>query len=233
VRVVLLALAMGVLGVAQTSPAEEKVQAGLRAQRTGNLPKAVESFADAVRLDPKLPPARVYLGAALLARGKTAAAIEQLERASELSPEDPGIRLQLAAAYERAGNLLAAVAQLKKGAELAPNDPEFAYQLGRAYLRLSEWSVERMKSVNPRSARVYQVLGESYSAQGATEKALDAFEKAARAEPGLSGTHLAMAYLYARARKPAEALREIDRELAIAPGSIAALNLKKQLSGQP
>lgn len=232
-KMVVVALLTGVLASAQTSPGHEKVQAGLRAQRAGDLPQALTAFAEAVRLDPKLTPARVYLGAALLASGKTAAAIVQLERAVALLPRDPQIRLQLAVAYERADDLLAAVEQLRQAAELAPNDTEFAYQLGRAYLRLSEWSVERMKSLNPHSARAYQVLGESYGAQGAAEKALDALDKAAQADPTLSGTHLAMAYVYARAGKQAEAMQQIERELAVAPGSVAALNLKKQLTTQP
>jgi Flp pilus assembly protein TadD len=221
------------LCLAQTPAAEEKLQAGLRAQRASDIPGALASFADAVRLDPKLAPARVYLGASLLASGRMAEAIVQLERAAELLPDDVRVRQQLAAAYVRSSDFMAAVMQLRKAAELAPRDSEVAYQLGRAYLRLSEWSVERMKNVNPNSARVYQVLGESYSAQGAPEKAVEAFEKAAKAEPGLSGTHLAIAYVYARAGKTAEARQEIDRELAVSPGSVAAVALLNHLGTQP
>ena len=98
----LLAVAVCALCRAQATPAEEKVQAGLKAQRAGDLAQAAEAFSAAVRLDPKLPPARVYLGAVLLESGKTAEAIEQLERAAELLPQDPRIRPLALDAAERA-----------------------------------------------------------------------------------------------------------------------------------
>ncbi len=218
-------------GWAENSATEARVQAGLRARQSGALDKAIAAFREASRLDPLAAGPRILLGSSLLEAGKMSAAIRELEGAVKIAPADAQAHFQLAVAYQRAGDPLTAVSHLRRCAELAPQDAEFAYQLGRAYLQLAEWCVEGIKAVDPRSARLYQVLGESYSVQGRTDLAIEAFTKAASAAPKLSGTHLALAAIYAQSGRKAEALEEVEREIAVAPDSAAAISFKRQLSG--
>jgi tetratricopeptide (TPR) repeat protein len=198
-------------------------------QQQGKHSEAVAECREAIRLDPAYAPPRVVLGGSLLALGRVAEATAELERAVKLLPKERLVREQLARAYTRGGNPAAAVDQYRALRELAPDDPESAYQLGRAYLRLSEWTMQRLREIDPGSARIYQALGHNYRVQGRADLAVRAFERAAQADPKLPEIHLALAQIHLEQRNYGEARQEIDRELAIVPESAGARALKQRL----
>jgi tetratricopeptide (TPR) repeat protein len=205
---------------------------GIVYQRREQHDQAVAELREAVRLDPAYVAPRILLGASLLALGRPAEAAAALERAVKLGPREPLARRELARAHERAGDLPRAVEQYRKLRELAPNDPENAYQLGRAYLALSEWSLKRLREVDPRSARLQQALGHNYRVQGKPELAEQAFRRAAEADPRLPEIHLALAQLYAEQKRWADARAEVERELALVPESAGALALRRWLEAE-
>ena len=143
---------------------------------------------------------------------------------------EPSARLQLAKAYEKSGNLAGAVEQFGALRALAPPEAEYAYQLGRAYLRLAEWSYQEIKRLSPDPARLYQIVAESYHAQGQTEQAIRAFQRACQIDPKLPGLHLGLAQMYLDRGMKADARQEIERELAIVPESMAARDLQMKLA---
>jgi len=198
-------------------------------QEQGKHADAVAECREAIRLDPAYVPPRVVLGGSLLALGRVAEATAELERAVKLLPKERLAREQLARAYTRGGNPAAAVEQYRALRELAPGDPEYAYQLGRAYLRLSEWAMQRLREIDPGSARIYQALGHNYRVQGRADLAVRAFERAAQADPKLPEIHLALAQIHLEQKNYGEARMEIDRELAIVPESAGARSLKQRL----
>jgi len=161
-----------------------------------------------------------------------AEATTELERAVRLLPKERLAREQLARAYDRAGKPAAAIEQYRALRELAPDDPERAYQLGRAYLRLSEWAMQRLREIDPGSARVYQALAHNYRVQGRADLAVRAFERAAQADPRLPEIHLALAQIHLEQKNWAEARKEVERELAIVPESAGALALKRRLEAE-
>src|SRR5207247_12735 len=116
-------------------------------------------------------------------------------RAVKRRPRERRAREQLARAYARGANPGAAIEQYRALRELAPEDPEYAYQLGRAYLRLSEWAMQRLRAIDPGSARIYQALGHNYRVQGRADRAVRAFERAAQADPRPRAVHLAPAQI--------------------------------------
>lgn len=206
---------------------------GIVYQMRGEHSRAVEQFREAARLQPDYAPPRILMGASLLAMGKVAEATRQLELAVKLQPREPLARLQLAKAYARAENFLGRTEQLRTLRKLAPQEPEYAYQLGDAYLKLAGWCAQEMDRINPRSARVYQMLGEEFRVQpGRIERAIREFQRAARADPKLPGIHLALAEIYLEQGKVADAQTEIEKELAIVPESSAALAMKQKLPGR-
>lgn len=140
-------------------------------------------------------------------------------------------RLDLLRIHQRNGDWWEAAGQLRELRKLAPQEPEYAYQLGVAYQNLSRAAFDRMQAVAPKSARMQQLLGEQYTIAGEREKAITAFQQAIEADPKLAGSHLALAMIYAQGGKRAEALAEIDQELAIAPESAVAKQLCGQLGG--
>ena len=142
------------------------------------------------------------------------------------------MRVQLAKAYERANNLGAMADQYRALRNLAPQDPEYAYQMGQAYLRLAQWCLEQMRRLDPESPRVHESLADAYRAQGRTDDAIRAFQRAAQADPKLPGIHLALAQIYLEQRKPEDARREIERELAIVPESSAAKAIQQRIASR-
>src|SRR5207249_5693387 len=117
------------------------------------------------------------------------------ERAVSLDPRQTLVRAEFAKAYERANNLGAMADQYRALRELAPQDPEYAYHMRRAYLRLAQWCLEQMMRLDPESPRGYESLADAYRAQGRTDEAIRAFQRAAQADPKLPGIHLALADL--------------------------------------
>ncbi|MGH6630540.1 MAG: tetratricopeptide repeat protein, partial [Burkholderiales bacterium] len=157
---------------------------GIVHQMRGDHARAVELFREAARLQPDYVAPHILAGASLLAMGRVAEATRELEFAVKLQPEEPLARLQLAKAFARAANFPARIEQLRALRNLVPQEPEYAYQLGDAYLQFAGWCAREMTRIDPRSARVYQMLGENYRVQaGRTELAIRAFKRAAQADP--------------------------------------------------
>jgi tetratricopeptide (TPR) repeat protein len=202
---------------------------GIVYQQRREHPRAVTQFREAIRLQPDYAAPRILMGASLLALGKVEEAIRELERAVKLQPREPLARLQLARAYQQADNFMGMVEEFQVLRELAPRDPEYAYQLGNAYMKLSLWCHQKIRQLNPRSARVYQTLGENYILQGQTEQAARAYQLAVQADPKLPGLHLALAQIYLGLGKGSEARNEVEQELTIVPESVAAFALKGRL----
>ena len=201
-------------------------------QQQGRHADAVAESRQAIRLDPGYAPPRVVLGGSLLALGRLAEATAALEAAVKMLPKERLAREQLARAYDRAGRPSAAIEQYRALRALAADDPEYAYQLGRAYLRLSEWAMQRLRDIDPGSARIYQVLGHNYRVQGRLDLAVRAFERAAQADPRLPEVHLALAQIHLGQKNFASARAEIERELALVPESAGALALKQRLEAE-
>jgi Tfp pilus assembly protein PilF len=203
---------------------------GIVLQQRGRDADAIAEFRSATRLDPTFGPSSLLEGTSLLALGRTIEARAALERAVRLIPREPSAHLQLAAACERSNDLAGVVDEYRTLRELDPNNSEWMYRLGRAYLKLAQWSFERMRSVNPRTARLPQALAEQYMEQHRPDLALRAYEDAARLDPGLPGIHLALAQIHLDGGRLNEADREIDRELALQPRSAAARALKARIA---
>jgi predicted Zn-dependent protease len=205
---------------------------GIVLQQGGRHAEALAEFEAAEKLDPSFGPARLLAGASLLALGRPRNAVTQLERAVRLMPDEPAAHLQLADAYERTGAPARAVEQYQWLTRRSPSDPDYAYRLGKAYLALAQWSFERVKAIDPQSARLRQALGEQYLDQGRPDLALRAFQDAAARDPGLPAIHLALARIHFDAGRLEDAAREVASELAIAPESAAARELKAAIDAR-
>jgi tetratricopeptide (TPR) repeat protein len=202
---------------------------GVIAQQRGQHQEAVRRFHQALSVEPDFGPSHLLLGSSLLALGKNGEALRELERAAKLLPDEPEAMLLLAKAEEAAGNWIAAVDQLQKLVALAPGDLEYCYQLGRGWSKLSGWSYQQISRIDSHSARLQQGLGQEYAVQERYELALDAFQKAALADPNLPEIHLAIALICLELKKFDEALAAVELELKLVPESKAALEAKARI----
>jgi Flp pilus assembly protein TadD len=202
---------------------------GVIAMLRGKHPEAVTRFRQALALQPGYGSSRLLLGISLLALRKNAEAVGELQRAATLMPEEPQAHLQLARAYEAMENWITAVQEFQKLVRLAPQEPEYSYQLWRAWTKLSDWSYRQIIGLNPNSARLHQALGLEYAAQEKYDRALAAYQQAARSDPKMPEIHLAMALIWLEMKKFHEALSEIDLELELVPESKVAADTKAKI----
>ncbi len=158
-----------------------------RAQRSGDLRRALEHFRRAVELDPRSAEAHHGLGAALGMSGDHEAARRHLERAIELDGSRAGAHFDLASALGRSGELETALAALSRVLELDPND----------------------RTARLRRAQVLGALNRAGEAQAELEALLAGAEDAE--------IQLQLAALQLRRGRPADALASFDAAAALEP----------------
>jgi serine/threonine protein kinase/tetratricopeptide (TPR) repeat protein len=163
-----------------------------------NLPelseKAVEYERKAIALDPALADAHTWLGAALIARGRTDEAMAALRKAVDLDPGQARPWAMLARGYwVGKGKVEEGIDALERAVAI---NPEFGY----AHLQL---------------AFLYTELEQYEKAEAAAEKAVDLQERYTSGEEGLLivGAHTRLGYVHYRRGRYEDAVREYQSEL--------------------
>jgi Tfp pilus assembly protein PilF len=202
---------------------------GIVLQQRGHDAEALVEFRAAGRLDPSFGPARLLAGTSLLALGRPKEAAAELKQAVRLMPDEVAPHLHLADAYERSGDIGGVVTEYRRLVTASPSNDEYIYRLGKAYLKLAQESFERMRTVDPRTARLPQALARQYLDQGRSDLAAATLERAAQRDPKFPEIHLMLARIHLDEGRFDDAAREIERELAIAPESAEAQALQRQI----
>lgn len=223
----------------------EHEQAGIAAQKQGQLDTAIREFQKATELNPQSAAAFFNLGAVYMQSRRYGDAIKPLKKALALKGEFPGLheslgfallaqgytaealpqfqaansREGLGIAQLELGDLADAVSNLEAALATHPNDPDLLYYFGRATGLLSRQVNDKLLSAYPASARAYQSLAESYSALHQAKQAEEAYEKAIKLRPELPGLHLALGEVYAQAGVWDKAEEEFLAEAKLRPGS--------------
>jgi tetratricopeptide (TPR) repeat protein len=226
----------------------QHVQAGLEAQKQGNLDTAISEFQKVTELEPTLPAAFVNLGAAYMSKRDYADAIAPLKRALELNSDLVGAQQMLGYAllargyaaeaiphFEKAqvmdglgiaqletGKLPEAIVNLQSALTKRPNDPDLLYYLGRASGLLSKQVFDTLLSAYPDSPRAHQALAENYFALRRVPEAEKEYEAALRLRPDAPGIHLALGEAYALASQWPKAEEEFRAESKLRPGDAEA-----------
>ena len=86
-----------------------------------------------------------------------------------------------------------------------------------------------MIAIDPNAARLHQSLAQQYLAQNKYDLAIAEYNRAARVDPKLPEIHLGLALIYFEQKRLAEASREIELELKLAPESKKAAELKQKI----
>lgn len=190
--------ALGTVLTGTTNAAVTAFNAGLTAQREGDLATARARLEEALAEDPDLGPAHVALAQVLLDQGEHQAALEHADRAQELgAARVEALRVEHAA-LRALGRKDAAAAV---GEELAAAEDAKAAAL-----------------------RVYNQGGEAFAA-GDRETALAKFVEAAALDPALREAHHAIATLRLAQGDAAAAAEAAEKALAQGSDDLATLRV--------
>lgn len=152
-------------------------------------PEAISEFQRALRLDPTLWGACLFLGMDYYKSNQFALAIAPLEKSISLNAKmaEPEARYWLGAAYTALDRQEDAVRELRRDLELRPKDGDVLYSLTRAYDQSSASVFERLGQIEPRSAAVFLLQAERLLEENRTELAAAQFSSALRLRPDFSG----------------------------------------------
>jgi tetratricopeptide (TPR) repeat protein len=224
------------------------LQSGIDAENRGALDQAVVVFRKAADLAPDSAIVLLRLGDAYMKKRDYAAAIPPLKHAAELSPDSPAVRqllgyALLAAGYAaeaiphlktindagalgiaelQAGQAAEAVANLQAALAKTPDDPDLLFYLSRASTALAGQSLDRLRSIDPNSARGHQALGQTDYEMKKLPEAAKEYEQAIATRPDLPGLRLELGQVFAAGSEWAKAEEQFRGEAELQPGSAEA-----------
>ena len=192
-----------------------KLNLGMALHLAGKKREAIPELEQAVKLDPQLAPAWLFLGTTRLQLGETAAAIKPLRTVLQLQPEQHQARKMLADALLSLGRLEDAGAEYHRLASEDPRNAEAWYGLGRSYELLSSVTFEKLQNLVPESGFVLSLLAEARLREQQFSSAFYLYRRALEWMPDLHGLHSAVAEIYRETGHPDWAETEQQREGAL------------------
>jgi len=224
------------------------LQSGIDAENHGALDEAIADFQKAADLAPNSAIVFLRLGDAHMKKRDYVAALPPLKRAAELSPDSPAVHqllgyALLAAGYAadaiphlkiindvgalgiaqlQAGQAADAVANLQTALAKSPDDPDLLFYLSRASTALAGQSLDRLRSLDPNSARGHQALGQTDYELKMLPEATKEYEQAIAMRPDLPGLRLELGEVFAAGSEWAKAEEQFRAEAKLQPGSAEA-----------
>jgi predicted Zn-dependent protease len=189
-----------------------RLNLGMALQMAGKKREAIPQLQQAVRLDPRLAPAWLFLGSTHLELGDAVAAVRSLSTALDLEPDQQQARQMLADALFSLERFQEAATQYR---ELTNSDPENAqpwYGLGRSYESLSSREFKTLQKTNPESAYIVALLAETQLRKQQFSSAFFLYRRVLERLPTLPGLHSALAEVYRQTGHPEWATIENKRE---------------------
>ena len=169
--------------------AEQYTEEGIKYVKDKQYDKAVESFKQAIKLNPNLAAAYHGLGNIYGDTGRVAEALEPLKTAARLDPDNALIHLNLGITYSNLRRTDDALAELNIAKQLSPND-----------------------------ARIYLGMGNVlHNSAGRIEDALAMYLEARRLRPEISAAHHNIGLMQMRLGKFSEAIAPLQEALRLEP----------------
>lgn len=152
---------------------------------TGQPDKALEEYRRALTVDPNSETAHIGIAAIHLARNEPDKALETLKKAETSNPQSREIHLMMAALYEKKGDATSAEYQYLLGGKPKTSPPVAPPQKTSGETALSgdpgkdAESIKTAIKENPRSATLYEKLGNLYRSAGKESEAIAAYKESA------------------------------------------------------
>jgi tetratricopeptide (TPR) repeat protein len=185
---------------------------GMAFHMAGQEQKAVAQLEAAAKLDPKLTPAWLFLGAARLQMHKAPAAVEALKTALQLQPDNLGALEMLAGALLSLDRSTEAAAEYNKLAVLDPESSKAWNGLGQSYESLSARAFDRLQKTAPLSAYLLALLADARLREQQLSSAYYLYRQALQKMPEMRGLHESVALIYRQTAHPEWADTEAQKE---------------------
>lgn len=210
------------------------LDAGINRQVQNDLAGAIALFREALAQRPEDAEALCLLGGAEHQAGQVQEGLARLERAVAAEPGEPRFRIQLALALSHGGDDVAAFGHLGAAAARIPISGEFARLLVQTGLRARAYTetvraAQAWSRAEPGNKDALRVLSEAAFASGDFVTARTAVETIAGPEPSADDA-TALARINVRLNDPERATAHAERALALAPDSVAAMEVAAQIA---
>jgi len=169
---------------------------GMALHMAGDERNSIPQLEAAVKLDSKLTPAWLFLGAARLELGQTLSGLEALKMVLELQPDHRGALELLAGALLSLNRPAEAAHQYRKLAELDPESSAAWYGLGRSYEALSVRAFDGLQKTAPESVYWVALVAEARLREQQFSSAFYMYRQALEKAPAMRGLHRAEAEIY-------------------------------------
>jgi predicted Zn-dependent protease len=185
---------------------------GIALHMAGDERQSLPPLETAVKLDPKLVPAWLFLGAARLQLGQAPAAIQAVRTVLSLQPDHPGALEILAAALLSLDRAAEAAEQYQRLADVDPNSSPAWYGLGRSYESLSVHAFDDLQKAAPESPYWLALVAETRLRELQFSSAFYLYRHALEKMPAMRGVHAQVAEVYRRTGHPDWASLEEEKE---------------------
>jgi protein O-GlcNAc transferase len=219
---------------AAAKQADAAFRAGYTAASAGDLEKARRSFAEVVRLEPKIPEGHAALGSVLLNLGRPSEATVELKRGLALKPSDANMKMNLALAEVRAGQSGEALPLFKElsgeisvQGDALPPEVEIAYAQALTEAGQRPMALERLRAAvaaAPNSAALHDALGSLLAQEQQWTAAKTEFARAVELDPKLVAARLHLGTVLMQLNQPADAAATLEAGRAEQPQDVAVLN---------
>ena len=189
---------------------------GMAFHMAGQEQKAVAQLEAAVKLDPTLTPAWLFLGAARLQMHKAPGAVEALKTALRLQPDNRGALEMLAGALLSLDRTAEAAEQYRRLAGLDPDSSKAWNGLGQSYESLSARAFDRLQKTAPLSGYLLALLADARLRDHQLSGAYYLYRHALEKMPAMRGLHGSVAEIYRQTEHPdwADAEEAKERRLS-------------------
>lgn len=172
---------------------------------TGNMPAAIDAYAQAVALDPQNVDALIKLSRLLVLRGRTTEGVQYAERAAQAAPKNAAAQAALAMAYDwHAGRLQ------QRGRELEAGD----------FFQKAIAAGQTAVTLDGTYAEAHAYLAETYADLGSWASAVDHAQQALDLDAQRADAQRALAYVRESQGNYAGAAEAYERAIQLAPHEV-------------
>ncbi len=200
-------------------PNEPKIleRLGLNYYLSNRFEAALVPLEQALKLDPTLWGAAVFLGISDYRTGRFEKALAPLRQALKIKPDLTTASYWLGSTLVALGRTQEAIAELEAIPPGSPESMEVDYLLVEAYRRAAETSYQRIAAITTDSYRLHQLQAESDVWKGKGQAAIAEYRRALEQKQNLEGAHRTIGDLYWEQGWFDLAAGEYEKEVQVTP----------------